>query len=235
MFSLLIDFNLKQQIKVNLDSECHFLIVGNTGVGKTTFCKTLLAKIGKYYPDAELYLLDFKSDKSFTPFKDFKRYYKYVECEEGLNEVYERFSKRLSGEDIQNHHIILFFDELNSFINFIEKKIEREQYQKKIAEMLHMGRTKNLNVIVAMHRPDAELLKYGSRNQFVFKLAIANTTSETRKMIFTNTESEFSPCKKGFGYVALHDNPPKLIAIPNVTNHQLVEKEIMKLLSNNCL
>lgn len=232
MFSILLDFQANQQVEVNLDNECHFLVVGNTGVGKTTFCMTLLAKIAKFYPDSELYLLDFKFDNAFLPFSTLQRYYKYTECEKGLKEVYQRFSKRLSGEDTSNHHIILFFDELISFLNFFPKKADKELQQRRIAEMLMMGRSKNMNVIVALQRPDAELLKFGSRSQFIFKLAINNISSETRKMIFPATDIEFVPCKKGFGYLSIHDNIPKQVAIPIITKHKLIEEEILKVLSN---
>lgn len=232
MFSILLDFQNNNEIKVNLDSECHFLITGNTGVGKTTFCMTLLAKIAKYYPNSELYLLDFKFDNSFLPFSTLKRYYKYTDCERGLTEVYQRFSKRLSGEDFSTHHIILFFDELSSFLNFFDKKSDKELQQRKIAEMLMMGRSKNVNVIISLQRPDAELLKFGSRNQFIFKLAIGNTSNESRKMMFPNADIEFLPCKKGFGYVSIYDNSPIQIAIPIVTKHNLIEYEIRKALLN---
>ncbi|GIO22514.1 ATP-binding protein [Oceanobacillus sp. J11TS1] len=232
MFSILTDLEINKRIKVALDKVPHYLIVGNTGTGKTTFSLTLLGKIGKYYPNAELYLLDFKGDDAFLPFSASARYYTYTDCEDGLAEVHERFSKRLSKEDESENHIIIFFDELSSFLNYFDNKKDKELQQRKIAEMLMMGRSKNVNVIVSLQRPDAELLKFGSRNQFTFKLALGNNSSETRKMVFPSSDVEFKPCTQGFGYVSLHDNSPKQIATPVIKKYHLIKEEIQKLLSN---
>lgn len=232
LIRLFNDYQNNRYVTIDPEKVPHQLYTGQTGSGKTYASQISVAKIIKYHPNSELYLLDFKGDDDFTAFNNFERYFRYKDCELGMTKFHERLAERLNGQDESRSKIILYADELNSFFNSLPKK-DRDTLQTKLAECLAMGRSMGISVICCLQRADAEFFKNGARDNFSLKVGLGNLSTESKRILFPNTDIEFSPCNTGFGYVSILGNEPLRIGIPFVNRFDLVQEEIMKALTNN--
>lgn len=95
-----------------------------------------------------------------------------------------------------------------------------------------MGRSKRVNIITSVQRPDASLFQLGSRINYSLKLQLMNGDTESRRMLFDTNDTEFLPCNKGFGYMSLHNNPPIQVGVPLISDFTKVDSFINKALTN---
>lgn len=217
---VLHDYENNNIISINLKEIPHYLICGESGSGKTFFATALVASICKHINNAQLYIFDFKGDETLTQYKHHKRYYVYKECQEGLENLYSLFSERLESKISDTSPIIIYFDELASYINSFAKRADKEAQQKIIAEILMMGRSKGFHLITSTQRPDAELFKLGSRNNYSFRylMGASCSNSDVQRMMFDNTDTEFRACKQGSGFVTINGSAPILASVPMIEN-----------------
>ncbi len=177
----------------------HVAIIGGTGSGKSYFATTLLGKICKHLPDAELHVADFKGDDNFLFLEGSKNFYRFQDCYRGVDEFYQRFQERQNGTDKARTPLFLFFDELASAVIFLSKK-ESEEFKNKIATLLMLGRSFSVFLIIAMQRPDANHLP--ARDNINLVIALGNLSKEAQDMFFHNFKNEMSADRKrGSGYM----------------------------------
>ena len=231
---ILKDFINNKEISVQLKDTAHFLIAGETNSGKTTFATYLTAKLCVNTPNSELFILDYKGDDSLTKFKDHERYFCYKDCQKGMLEVYKLFSSRLENTEPSNTHIICYFDELASYINSFEKKSDRDEQQRMIAEILMMGRSKSVNFITSVQRPDAQLFALGSRINYSFKFLMGSSCGDSHasRMMFDTSETTFKACKQGSGYVSINGSSPVVGTVPHIKNINGMYKVLHQSLEN---
>lgn len=235
---LLHDYDKNEIVSVSLKETPHFLICGESGSGKTFFSIFLTASIckslGSKGNNIKLFIFDFKGDEALKQFRNHKRYYFYKECQNGLEELYDLFSKRLSGEIPDDSTIVIYFDELASYINSFSKRADKEAQQKIIAEILMMGRSKSFHLITSTQRPDSSLFQLGSRINYSFKYLMGSSckNSDSQKMMFDTTDVEFKACKQGSGFVSINGDTPRLASVPIIDNHKAVYKALDTALSN---
>lgn len=231
---ILHDYERNKIISVTLEDTPHFLICGETGSGKTFFSTFLVASVCNQTQNTHLFIFDFKGDEAFHRFKKHERYYHYKECQEGLEKLYDLFSKRLDGSNKERHLIIVLFDELASYINSFQKRAEKEIQQKMISEILMMGRSKKIHLFTSTQRPDAELFKLGSRINYSFKYLMGNSciNSDSQKMMFDTKNIDFKSCKQGCGYVSINGGTPTLASVPTIDNLQTVYNVLDRALLN---
>lgn len=184
----------------------HGIIVGATGSGKTYFSKLLLAKLSKYMPDVELLVCDYKGDDDFSFLSDKHNFYRYHECEKGLDNFYQRFLDRQSGADSSRTPLVLYFDEYASFLNGIHDKKQQEQYKLKMSDILMMSRSYKMHVLIAQQRGDAEYFKT-ARDNLVLRIIFGNPNPESAKMLMADYLDKIIPDKgMGKGYMIDNEN-----------------------------
>lgn len=229
------DYSNNRYVTIDPTTCPHQLWTGNTGTFKTISSTISTAKLVKYNPNSELYILDYKGDDSFSSYQKFDRYFRYKECDQGLKMFHDRLIARLSGEDISRSRVILYADELNSYLDSFSVKKERDQRQTMLSEALSMGRSLNVNVICCMIRGDSEFFRHGTRSNFSLKVGMGNLSTESKKMLFGATDVVFNDCPLGYGYASINGSDPLRITIPKISRFDLVQKEIIKGLTNrNC-
>ena len=145
------------------------LICGMSGSGKSYFTNQYFARICLHGGDESIvYFADFKQNDSFAYLRECPRYYPYDKTIDALEAVYEIMHKRQCGEDSSRYYITLVWDEYMANILALlgtEKK-KAEAVMHKVSEILMLGRSLAVRLVVACQRPDATAFPTGSRLNF---------------------------------------------------------------------
>lgn len=196
-------------------------------VGKTYFCKLLIGKLCLYAPQAELMICDFKGEDSLSWLASKNIwFYQFTDCiEKGLNTFYSRFLDRQNGKDKSRNALILYFDELAAAVNFYDKK-EAEALRKKIANLLMLGRSFNVFLILVMQRPDAAYLP--ARENVNLVIALGNQSVESKEMFFHSFKDEMPPDRKrGTLYMLESGTTLYKAIVPTVGNMDKLHQTIL--------
>lgn len=194
----------------------HALLVGGTGSGKTTCLKWLIAQFAYREPQSEIYLATYKPKaEDFAYLEPCEYFADYQDSKDLFNRYFDRFKCRLDGSDSARTPLVLFFDEWVGFLLSLNKK-EQDELLSKMGQLLMLGRSLKVIIILAMQRPDAVFFKNGARDNFNVVIALGNMSSEGQRMIFTNDcISQIQPCNEiGTGYVLIGGYEFNKICIP---------------------
>lgn len=210
----------------------HVIIIGSTGSGKTYFSQLLLGKIALHVSDSEIYICDFKGDDEFEYLSECSRFYRFKDCQNGLDKFYERFIKRQNGEDKNRNMLVLFFDEWASFINSLDKKMN-EEVKKKLSNLLMMGRSFNVHIVVSQQRADASYFNT-ARDNFNVVIALGNLSEESKNMFFHDFKDNMLPNQQqGTGYMLTNGCDFTEIRVPTIRNSKKLKDTIKTNLIKN--
>lgn len=194
----------------------HALLIGGTGTGKTTTLKGITSMIAYRIQDCEIFLLTFKHrDDDFPTLREGKHFASYARFGELFEEFYHRFLARLEGRDPTRNLLLLVADEWAGFLLSLDKK-EQERILAMMGQILMMGRSMNVQAIVALQRPDAIFFRYGARDNFGLIVALGNLSSDGNRMVFSTDYSEMiQPCIEiGDGHALIGGSEFYQIKIP---------------------
>jgi DNA segregation ATPase FtsK/SpoIIIE-like protein len=212
----------------NLQQAAHILVVGASGSGKTYFCKTLLGRISLYDEEAKIYACDYKGDDDFSFLNGCQRFYRFDECGEGLNAVFDILKARQNG-DKERNRIVMYFDEFASYINNISDKKQLEEEKKKLASLLMLGRSFCISIIVSLQRADASFFSSGARDNFHINVALGNISTEAKEMLFAMKKDEIKADRqRGTGYMTINGVNLTKIIVPEVTNTEKLHDAIVE-------
>ena len=166
-------YGYSEKIPVSVDTSTknnsQTLICGMSGSGKSYLTNQYFARICLHGGnDSVVYFADFKQDDSFAHLRNCPRYYSYDKTLEALDIVYDIMHKRQSGEDESRHFVTLVWDEymanILSLLGTEKKKAETVMH--KVSEILMLGRSLAVRLVIACQRPDASAFPQGSRLNF---------------------------------------------------------------------
>lgn len=173
-------------IEASIKNNTHTLVSGMSGSGKSFFVNQYLARISLQGGEKSVvYFADFKQDDSFSYLRDAPRYYPYDKTIEALDVVYDIMHKRQSGEDTSRHFVTLVWDEYMSNILSLlgtEKK-KAEVVMHKVSEILMLGRSLAVRLVIICQRPDAEAFPKGSRLNFGVIIIVGATLESIYSML----------------------------------------------------
>lgn len=162
------------------------LICGMSGSGKSYLTNQYLARVCLHGGnESKVYFADFKQDDSFKHLRGCPRYYAYDKTLEALDEVYTIMHNRQSGIDNTRHFVTLFWDEYMTNILSIlgtDKKKANEVMQK-VSEILMLGRSLAIRLVIACQRPDASAFPTGSRLNFGVIIIVGATLESIYSML----------------------------------------------------
>ena len=190
-------------------NECHLLIGGSTGSGKSVALNVILKHLCKY-ENVELYLQDTKMVdlvKYQSRAKIYNEGTNYaVETLKGLTELMvERYGylKKYNYKNMEEcnrkdkpKYIFYVLEELASF-----NPKEDKEFYKYLAELLAKGRACNINVIITTQAPYSEILPGMLKNNINTILGLKTRTGEASKVISGNYDLLTELRGKGHGYL----------------------------------
>lgn len=147
---------------ISFKTNSHIIICGMSGSGKSYATNILFAKLSK---EGNVYFADFKQDDQFAYLRKCARYYPYDKTVEALENVYEILHKRQVLEDASKKPVTLIWDEYMAnilAIQSVEKK-KADEIMRKVSEILMIGRSLGIRLVISCQRADASAFPTGSR------------------------------------------------------------------------
>ena len=215
----LVNRGIKVYISVDLDSYPHLLCVGATGSGKTYALALLLGKIARYEGTTQLVICDYKKS-GFGQFDGCSGFYGFTAALDGIDAVYQEFSIRLEANEPERnqHRLFLLIDEYGALISSLDKKAA-EEVKRKVGNILLMGRSLGVHLIIGIQRADAEYFRAGARDQFGAILMLGNLSKEQKAMLVPDYRDQMTYNNaRGQGYFFLDGQGLYHIQVPRVTD-----------------
>jgi len=194
-------------------SNPHLLISGASGSGKTYALLQILARIERI--GGSTFVCDYKNDDSLSFLKGNQFYYNFSACMNGLEQAVEILQTRQNGAEC-NKPFFLVFDEWSAYLNSLDKKAS-EQEKQKLAMLLQLGRSLNVQIIMSLQRPDAQ--NFGnSRDNFSTIMTMAKISKEVSGMLYSEFSDELVRVKpRGQGSAIVGSSLYNII-VPPVRN-----------------
>jgi hypothetical protein len=187
----------------------NLLCVGKTGAGKSYALTVILGQYANCANDVSITICDYKKS-SFAQFEDTPNFYGYKDVPNGIRAVYKEFSERLEANDTERNakFKVLLIDEYGALISALttSDKKEADEIKSMVAEMLFMGRSLGIRVIIGIQRADSKHFGDGARDQFVSILALGNLSKTQKEMLFADEKDRMTVKNKlGEGYLHIDD------------------------------
>lgn len=216
----------------------HILLCGMSGSGKSYAVNILFARICNVLKQKGIvYFADFKQDDQFLYLRECERYYPYNSSIDALETVYEILHRRQSGEDKTRHSVTLIWDEYMAnilSIQSIEKK-KADNIMRKVSEILMLGRSLAVRLVISCQRPDAAAFPSGSRLNYGIIIVVGAPIRSIYEMLIPKEyidaigERDFGV---GEGVVLLQSSRIEFIKIPKVRDAEKMKQVCINALTN---
>lgn len=223
-------------VDVSAKINSHALICGMSGSGKSYLINQYLARIClRDGEDSIVYFADFKQDDSFSHLRGCPRYYPYDKTIEALDEVYDIMHKRQCGEDTSKYFVTLIWDEYIANILSISGKDKKKAgvVMNKVSEIIMLGRSLFIRLIIATQRPEASGFPSGSRINFGQIIIVGASIESVYSMLMPKELIEKVGNRKfhaGEGVMLWQGSELKFIKVPVIR-----DEEKMKAICINAL
>ena len=229
-------YEIKEPVVTDISTKTnsHTLICGMSGSGKSYAESILLAGIAS--TEGTVYFSDFKQDDSFEFLRKCPRYYPYDKSIEALEIVYETLHKRQSGEDVSRIPVVLFWDEYMANILAIQgtDRKKADNIMRMVSEILMLGRSLGVRLIISCQRPDAAAFPSGSRLNYGVILIVGAPIRSIYEMLIPKEyidEIGDRNFKRGEGVALLQGSELRFIKIPMVRSIKKMQEVCIEALS----
>lgn len=205
----------------------NLLCVGRTGSGKSYALAVILGALARFNPDISITICDYKKS-SFSQYEDTPNFYGYNDVPDGIRAFHKEFKERLEANDPErnNHKRVLLIDEYGALIMAQEKK-QGDELRTIVADMLFMGRSLGMILIVGLQRAEAEHFKVGCRDQFKAVLSMGNLSSEQKQMLYKDYKDELvAKNRVGEGYLLIDGEGVSRVKVAAVNNPATLDEII---------
>lgn len=219
-------------ISIEDNTICHepnCLVVGNTGSGKSYALLTLLGTYAQQNPDVSITICDYKKS-SFAQFEDTPNFYGYAAVPAGIKAVYHEFQERLEANDPERNKQlkVLLIDEYGALISAQDKKAATE-LKTMVGNMLFMGRSLGIRVLIGVQRADAEYFHAGARDQFKATLGLGNLSKEQKNMLFPEFREHMTAINgTGEGYLLVDGQNIERVKVAEIRDMNALNESIRK-------
>ena len=212
---------------ISTKTNSHTLLCGMSGSGKSYAENILIARIAN--TEGTVYFSDFKQDDSFSFLRNCPRYYPYDKTIEALEIVYDTLHKRQSGEDMSRSPVTLVWDEYMANILSIQgtEKKKADDIMRKVSEILMLGRSLGVRLVISCQRPDAAAFPSGSRLNYGVILIVGAPIRSIYEMLIPKEyidEIGDRAFKRGEGVALLQGSELHFIKIPMVRDMEKMQK-----------
>ena len=220
---------------ISTQTNSHIILCGMSGSGKSYATNLLFAKIASI-ERGEVYFADFKQDDSFSFLRNCHRYYPYNKAIEALEIVYDTLHKRQSGEDTSRTPVTLIWDEYMANILAIQgtEKKKADEVMRKVSEILMLGRSLAVRLVISCQRPDASAFPAGSRLNYGIIIIVGAPIRSIYEMLLPKEyidEIGDRSFKIGEGIVLLQGSDMRYIKIPMVRDEAKMQQTCIEALT----
>lgn len=194
---------------------------------------TILGAYALHYP-VTIVCCDYKKS-SFAQFEGCKNFYGYEDVPEGIRTAYHEFQERLAANDEnRNANIwVLLVDEYGALVSAQDRKAA-DELKTMIANMLFMGRSLGVRVLIGIQRSDSEHFKAGARDQFCAILGLGNLSKEQKQMLFSEYKDSMTQRKGlGEGYLLIDGQDIEEVKVAPIQDIIVVERAIQKAMNRH--
>lgn len=215
---------------ISVNTNTHTLICGMSGSGKSYLTNQYFARLCiQGGENSKVYFADFKQDDTFSYLRKCNRFYPYDKTIEALNTVYEILHNRQSGKDISRTSVTLIWDEyVANILSLIsEDKKQAQEVMRKVSEILMLGRSLAVRLVVSCQRPDAVVFPTGSRLNYGIIIIVGSPIKSIYEMLIPKEyierigERQF---KIGEGVVLLQGSELHFIKVPVIRNEDKLQR-----------
>ena len=222
-------FGEKEPISIDLSpkTNSHILLCGMSGSGKSYLENQILSKLALAEPDGEICFADYKQEDSFAYLRGCPRYYGYKDTLQALDIVHGRLLARQSGEDTSRNPVTLFWDEYMAEVLALisEDKKAAAVVMGKVSEILMLGRSPSVRLVISCQRPDALAFPAGSRLNYGVVVVLGAVVRSTYEMLLPDHMEQVKGRQfgRGEGVVLLQGSELHYIKVPMVRNAPRME------------
>lgn len=231
----------KNPISIDLSpsTNSHILLCGMSGSGKSYMEHQLLARLilAEQGNSGEFLFSDYKGDDTFSYLQSCPHYFTYKDTLQALDEVHARLMARQSGEDASRYPITLIWDEyMAQALNLLsEDKKAAAVVMGKVSEILLLGRSLSVRLVVACQRPDALAFPAGSRLNYGVVVVLGAAIRSIYEMLLPDHMEQVRgrQFERGEGVVLLQGSKLRFIKVPVVRDLERMKKSCMEALGGS--
>lgn len=221
-------YGWKETVRTDISTHTnsHTLICGMSGSGKSYLTNQYLARLCLESGNGgQVYFADFKQDEQFSRLRECPRYYPYDRSLEALDIVYGILHKRQSGEDMSRVPITLIWDEYMANILALQgmDKKRADAVMKRVSEILMLGRSLAVRLVISCQRPDAVAFPTGSRLNYGIIIIVGAPVRSIYEMLIPKEYIDYIGERQfgvGEGVVLLQGAEMHFIKVPLVRNEE---------------
>jgi len=228
-------------VDISPSNNSHMLVSGMSGSGKSYASLGYFAKISLAQPDGEFHFADYKREDAFIFLRNCPRYRSYRSTIEALDAVYNRLNARMSGKDESRNQVTLFWDEYMANILALQgedkdkKSADRiaPTTMNKVSEILMMGRSIGIRIIISCQRPDAVAFPTGSRLNYGVVVVLGAYIRSIYEMLMPDHREQVEGRQfgRGEGVALLQGSELRFIKIPRVQDYERMKQICVQALS----
>lgn len=235
------NFGKKEPITIDISpsENSHILLCGMSGPGKSYQEHQILARLiqAERGRGGEYFFADYKGDSSFSYLQKSPKYTTYRNTLNFLDIVHSRLIARQSGEDTSRNPVTLIWDEyMAQALNLTsEDKKAAAVMMNKVSEILLLGRSLSVRLIVSCQRADAIAFPAGSRlNTGIICICGAAVRSIYEMLLPDHMEqTKGRQFGRGEGVVLLQGSTLRYIKVPTVRDENRMRQICLEALCGN--
>lgn len=229
----------REKVPITIDlspkTNSHILLCGMSGSGKSYLENQILAKLALTEPDGEIYFADYKQDDAFAYLRGCPQYYAYKDTLQALEIVHGRLLARQSGEDIARNPVSIIWDEyMAQILAMSSDKKAAAVVMGKVSEILMLGRSLSVRLVISCQRPDALAFPAGSRLNYGVVVVLGAAVRSIYEMLLPDFMDEVKGRKfgRGEGVALLQGSELHYIKVPMVRDVGRMEEICIKALGS---
>jgi len=225
-------FGEKVPITINISPQenSQVILCGMSGSGKSFLEQQLFYRfvLAEQERDGEYFFADYKGDFSFDYLKSCPKFYTYKDTLTALETVHGRLLARQSGEDTSRNPVTLIWDEYMAYMlnrAGTDKKAAAVEMGK-VSEILLLGRSMSVRIVISCQRPDALAFPAGSRLNYGVVVVLGAAVRSIYEMLLPDFMEEVKGRRfgRGEGVVLLQGSELHFLKVPTVSNPGRMEQ-----------
>jgi len=199
----------------------HLLCGGDSGSGKSRFLYGLIDRLLDVTSEENIYVADAKFEELEEVARDILRLPNVSASTDDIMDIVSHVlteMRRRHSEKLRNEApLFLIVDEYMA----LRLKLKKEPFielEDNLKEIILLGRSVNVHIVIAMQRVDSKSIDLSIRDNMAIRIGFGNLSAENFKMLFKESRNEHEIENKNFGegYVKIGGEEVRSFTAPRV-------------------